>query len=315
MSRREAVIKATAAALQPKALDLTKYRQRSARDSTIAVKAEDAAGALAFAALDREDGPGDTLRPLLLRLKYAQQRARPLFIRCLMLLLERHGYDPRKPSEVFYAVGLVALFEWLNDACPRCRSPKPKGPRVTPCPACRAVERENVTARFTTRELERDGRVIQKPVAVQEAAAGCPRCKGMGRIFTEDKRPRGGMRCVTCQNTGRQRYRMKQRWQLVSEFLGDAQAARREQRRGIDYAVFRDRWEPAYVRLVDYLRRCDRSIVEGLDLRVEASNMRDTEPERLDPIEETAEDEPGERRKAPGLDPEKPRGLVPPQES
>jgi hypothetical protein len=227
----------------------------------------------------------------------------PFSSRASCSCLKRHGYDARKPSETLYAVGFAALFEWLNDACPRCRSTKPRTARVSPCPSCRPVEREKVTARFTTAEIEVKGQLYTRPIAMQSPDPGCPKCRGMGRVFAEDKQ-RGGMRCVTCQNTGRQRFRLKQRWQLVSEFLGDIQEGRRERRVGIPLDTFRDRWATNYNRLLDYLQRCDRTLAAGLDLHQDAVENRSTDPERFDLIEETAEDEPGERQIAPGLDPE-----------
>jgi hypothetical protein len=224
---RESVIKATAAALQPKALDLTQFRQRSARDSTVKVKTDDAAGALAFAALDREDGPGDALRPILLRLKYADQRTKPIFIRALMLLLGRHGYDAQKPSDTLYALATVALFEWLNDACVKCRATSNSRPKAR---------------------------------------------RGIG------------MRCLACQNSGRFRMNLKQRWKMVSEVIGDMQVQAGQGRRGLPLEAFRDRWTPAYLRLLNDLQACDRSMVASVDLRFTAS-VRSEEAEDIDPIE------------------------------
>lgn len=119
---RERVVKATAAALQPKSLDLTQFRQRSIHERPLKLRAEDAAGALAYSAMDREDGPGDKLRPALLRLKYAQQRGTGIFGTAVKELLLRCD-QPAPPhcAEIAYAVAVVALFEWLNDACPECR--------------------------------------------------------------------------------------------------------------------------------------------------------------------------------------------------
>lgn len=116
-------IKAVAGALQPKALDLTKYaRARSASRERVApqLRGDDAAGALAFAAAD------DPLPGLLLRLKYAEQRSPDIFKQAQLILLGRYGGTAqRDTSAMMAACAAGALFEWTHDGNPLPQ----KGPR------------------------------------------------------------------------------------------------------------------------------------------------------------------------------------------
>jgi hypothetical protein len=132
VSRRDAIVRATAGALQAKAIDLTKYRQRTASiGRPVYATSEVAAGALAFSGqdllIDGERVKGNELAPILLRLKYAWQRNKGSFGRAHLLFLRRHKWDPKHPSLVFYALAMVAIFEWVHDHCPDCRFKKKAG--------------------------------------------------------------------------------------------------------------------------------------------------------------------------------------------
>jgi hypothetical protein len=220
VSRRENVLKATAGALQASSIDLTKLRRQSTRDPRrLKVRGDDAAGALAFAALDRtEKGEllrGDRLGPILLRLKYAEQHSRDLFQTAHIVLVHRHGgIFRRRPSLTTFALGYVAIFEWVHDPCPKCR-----------------------------------GRASGKPVP-------------------KDGK---GMRCTSCNNSGRVAFTVKRRWALVNDFIVSAQKREDAAPTGIDFNVFRAHWISRYHRYLEVLRGADRRIAGTLDLGMTAS--------------------------------------------
>lgn len=289
MSRREAVLKATAGALNPKGLDLTKYRQRGARERAISVRADEAAGALAFAQLDRyEDAagravawddpsgvrmPGDSFPALLLRLKYADQLSRGLLRSAHVALVHHYGGLSVARSETLAAVGLVALSEWLFDRCPKCRPSTGGVKQPRPCLAC---------------GQRREGSVI-----VGQPTPGCRECRGLGRIFEAPQRPRG-MLCVSCRNSGRVTFKPKRRWRMVSEYLVEQRRARNERPEGLAYDSFLSNWQERYWRFLDVLRATDQRIVAGLDFGFGHSHNRSIdsgreEKQQADSLDERAE--------------------------
>lgn len=294
MSRREAIIKGYAGALGPDTLDLTAFRQRSVRDRTVKVKREDAAGALGFGASDWDDGEdsgnGRTLSAMLLRLKYAEQRSHGLFTRAHRLIVDRGESDDKKRSELLYAIGLAAVFEWAHDHCVKCRGARPRADRMEPCTACGQgpnpkPDRTTVKGRLV--ELERNGKPMAKAAHRIDPEPGCPRCFGLSRIFKVAK-PRLGMRCATCANSGRVTFSVKQRWELVTGHLKKAQKARGQKPEGIKFAFFAKRWLPKYKAMIDVLRETDKSIVEGLDDQLYSLHRRPTSDE---PVAQFEDDE------------------------
>ena len=320
---RESILKSVASALQPESLDLTQFARARVASLEVPVRrirADDAAGALAFAALDQfeidgeavaanEEGavrlPGDPLLPLLLRLKYADQMSRDIFNRAHLLLVNRHGGLDRRESETLFAVAFVALFEWVNDSCPTCRG-KRHGVKVSLCTGCRPSP--ETCARSVSRRDER-GAVDFSP------APGCPKCKGMGRIFQPPKAPRG-LRCVSCHNTGRKNLLPRRRGQLVSEYLVDAQRARGEVPRGISTKSFHGHWAKVYHAFLDVLRSADRRLVEYVDLREKSAHHRGSV------VAATEEEEQDQRDDAPAVEEsptaetlQQPTGNLPPNDS
>jgi hypothetical protein len=271
MTGREKAIKAVAGALQPDSLDLTKYRQRGIREGrTLHVRKEEAAGALAFAAQDREvDGratKGDTLAPLLLRLKYVDQHSKETFQKAHLILLRRHGWSRRKPSETMWAVAMVAIFEWVHDQCPECRGNRPNQAVPTPCEACgQARERDGKIARGVHGNLVNGAHRI-------EPRPGCVKCGGMGRIFKEVRAGRG-MLCASCGNSGRSHFPPKERHRLVADYLATSAKVRGRELREFRYDAFKP-WLPKYQRFLDALRAADKTIAAGIDLGMRPSHNR-----------------------------------------
>src|SRR5260221_4015782 len=92
------MLKSSGGGSKRRGLDLTKSARAgvaSVEREPVKMRGDDAAGALAFAATDRElEGEqtyGSPLAGLLLRLKYADQFSKPLFTRAHLILLDRHG--------------------------------------------------------------------------------------------------------------------------------------------------------------------------------------------------------------------------------
>lgn len=223
MSRREAVVKAVASAIQPDSLDLTQFRQRSARDTATRaqrelqrLRREDAAAALAYSALQSEEVVTDPLASPLLRMKYAGDWNRELFRDAHRKLLERFTGARgaalwSKVSETLYACATAALFEWLHDHCPKCRF---------------------------------------------------------------HGKSRKGSRCPSCRNSGRISLTTARRWELVSDYIGDAQVKRGDRRRGLDPKIFKSRWSRRYLEMLEILRTTDRLMGAAIDLRLRASDNR-----------------------------------------
>lgn len=277
-SRREAKIVGLSGGLQPKGMDLTQFVRRGIRERRLKVHGDDAAGALAFAALDMdEDGekrPGDPLGPLLLRLKYASQPSKEAFQRAHLILLRRHGWLARRPSETMFAVAYAAIVEWVHDACPKCRGAKAKTLQPQPCLACGQERIEVANGR---------SEILGQPTP------GCGKCGGSGRIFGKAKASRG-MACVACRNSGRVVFAAKRRWQLVSDYLATAQKARGEEVKGIAFDTFQTYWQARYYRFMDALRAADQRLVANVDLTFRRVYSRATE---ATPIE--IEDGPDDR--------------------
>lgn len=274
---RESILKAVAAALQPDSLDLTQFAKARAPslEREFRVRADEAAGALAYAALDQyldaagnavasNDAagvlhPGDALAPLLLRLKYADQASRDLFARAHRLLMSRCG--ERQASDTLDAVGMVALFEWVNDSCPTCRG-KRHGVKVSLCTGCRPSAETLRRSAFRTDDA---GAAIFSP------APGCPKCKGMGRIFQESKAGKG-MKCLSCHSTGRKNLIPKRRAAMVSEFLFGMRAKRGDKKPiGLHAQAFQTGgWGRIYYGFLDVLRSVDNAMVQHVDLKTRA---------------------------------------------
>ena len=271
-NRRDKVVKAIAGALQPKNLDLTQFaRARSADPSALErqfkVRSEDAAGALAYATKERvikgKLEPGDRLPGLLLQLKYAKKMSRETFNQAHLILLERHGGLGRHLSLMVWAIGAAAIFEWINDACPKCRGRSRGAQQVQPCLDCGQTRVAKTI----------NGQDLPRPVVVGQPSPGCPKCKGMGRIFTM-REEHQRVRCGACNNSGRLAYRRKQRYTLVNDYLFHARG------RGIVMQGFFDHWLPCYWNFLDVLQRVDRDIALGIDLGFNPDDNRPTGPER-----------------------------------
>jgi hypothetical protein len=278
---RESILRATVSALQPESLDLTQFAKARAasRERELRVRSDVAAGALAYAAMDQNldaDGkplsandpagvrhPGDPLPLLLLRLKYAEQQSRALFDRAHLLLVHRHGGLDRRESETLHAVAWVALFEWVHDACPSCRG-KRNAVKVSLCTGCRPdpETKERSAARRNT-----VGAVEFSP------APGCPKCKGLGRIFSAPK-PSRGLKCLSCHSTGRKNLLPRRRAEMVAEYLTKRQRARREVPRGLNAKAFHEHWARTYYGFLDVLRAADRSMVAHVDLHEKPRSNR-----------------------------------------
>lgn len=163
---REARIKAVAGGLQPKGLDLTQFQRHHGRRPT-KLRAADADGVLGFAGADvaQKDARGNTIETFygdalataLLRLKYADQRSRESFTRAVEILVHRHGGLARKRSEMVRFCAIAAVFEWVHDACPKCRGRR-----------------------------EAQARKMKKP-NVAERGIRCIACRGTGRIHTDGR--------------------------------------------------------------------------------------------------------------------------------
>lgn len=248
-------------------MDLTKFRQKSITDRSRTLSSEQAAGAMGFAANDWENkdeksamfgdsGSGNPLAPILLRLKYADDRSSMAFVRAQILLFNRTVTDPRKrASQTLYAVTRAALFEWVHDACSKCRVRKAGAPKAQPCLACGQF-RETVPWLQGTREV-----VLGHP------DKECTKCFGIGRIFPKIKDPKG-MRCAACGNTGRHALASRQRWKLVTKYLPG----------GLDYRIFANRWMKTYQKFLDVLRAEDKRIANSIDIQLTRLDNADTEP-------------------------------------
>jgi hypothetical protein len=255
MSRREPIVKATISALQPKGLDLSKYQKT--RERQVNLRPEDASGALAFAACDVEvDGEvmrGDTLRPRLLRLK-ASPSSGAFFQEALHDFLHRHGFKRTRPVPMLYATGLVALFEWMYDACPKCRKDRRGAPKPRLCLDC---GQRNVKVQ----RRQADGSVRDETIVEGQPTAGCGKCHGLGRIFPKDDAPRG-MVCVTCQNSGRLAFKGSVRRSLVDEMHRDMMG------RPMDHDAWSRVWIKRYWQLLDDLRSIDEIIAGNMNVRL-----------------------------------------------
>lgn len=282
---REARLKATAAALNPRGLDLTQFRQRSSREESLKVREDSAAGALAFAALDRfEDAkgravaadnpagarhPGDPLAALLVRLKYGRHFSRPVFVEAVQRLIERHGGARESPTPAIRdAVAAAALFEWIHDACPRCRGAR--GAQLEPCPdRCdrgrvgRGGLRERLQVKRRRNRKDWRHPSIDQAMLLgampEEAWLGvnfgpCPTCAGVGyRIRkTEQKR---GMQCSHCSNSGVVEFSPRKRFALVATSPGAGK---------LTYRQFLNNWHKLYYRLLEALQFDDRRISQDL---------------------------------------------------
>lgn len=297
MSRKDAVMKATAGALQPQGFDLAQLRQRSMADGpALKMKPETAAGAFAFAAQDWDDDGetvvGNPLTGIMLRIKFANQRSAEMLIKGAHALLRFHfnreterdpGRARRTPPAIFNALALVAIFEWCHDACPKCRDKHPRPIQAEPCDLCQREDKEGRGLKGNVREDLIGGKWVRfRSVA---ARPGCPKCKGMGRIFVgaRSERRGKGVVCAACGNRGRRYFDVKTRWKLVNEARGEGVA-------WLDFGVFRDRWNGRYIQLLRTLRAIDKKIAQTVDIQISRSHNSRIE---LGPVEEPAQDERG----------------------
>lgn len=303
---------AIAGAVQAKSFDLTQYRQRSLAERRVKVRAEDAAGALAFASMDQYKGldgkptgvgaagaerlQGDRLAPLLLRLKYAAQPSKEAFQRAHLILLRRHGWLARRPSETMFAVAYAAILEWVHDACPECRVRSAGAQEPQPCEACQPREVGRGPVRMWGRHAEVDTAKGPRLAVTSSPKPGCPKCWGFGSIPAKEKKSRG-MACTKCGNSGRVKFEAKDRWRLVTDYLATAHAARGEPFKGLDYETFIHHWQRRYYRFMDALQAADRQIVANIDLAFRRGYSRGTEETPIE-IEDVPID-PSPRTEAP----------------
>lgn len=271
MSRRDSILKATAGALQPKSLDLTKFRQRSIEERTRTMSGEQAAGAMGFAAMDWIEDPedttthaGDPLAPALIRLKYAQQRNQGLFNYAHLLLIHRH-VGKEMVSDAMFAVALGALFEWIEDACPKCREKRQGAAKPLYCLDCGQRREE---------QDYRDGEGIwrKRTILVGQPKKDCLKCQGLGRIFKPLRAARG-VKCAPCGNTGRRSFTVKERWWYVNDFLRS-----RPRGRGMDLKVFSKRWLKVFNEFLDVLRKADKNLHAAIDTQISRHENADIVP-------------------------------------
>lgn len=308
MSERR--IKAVAGALGPKNVDLTQFRRQAAgAGRALRLKGEDAAGALAFAALDRTDpetgevARGDPLPGLLLRLKYANQFSKGPFGDALLILLRRHGGMRRRRSATLTAIASVALFEWVHDRCQKCRGARPGSSKPRPCPECGTLKETVAVMNPDTGEFHDEERIMD-PARVRTAAVGgkdlsvsspganpyCGKCKGLARIFATGPERRGGVRCTSCRGTGVLAFPTKHRWRLVNDYL---RSLPRPLAQPLSLDGFRETWATRYYRFLDILRAVDKRLVADIDLGLKPSDNRATDS-GLEQEEQAPGDEPDE---------------------
>lgn len=309
MSRRDGVLKGLSAALQPKNLDLTKFARDRVGDTggrvvTRNMSSEDAAGALGFAAMDwledpddLETKPGDPLVTALIRLKYAEHRRQAFFGRALQLLVDRGiGEYEHRPSGTMNAVAAGALFEWVNDDCPRCRGAKGGAPKVTACPVCKPTTPEHPKFKGEHKPLGRREEIPTtkgyKIAARAGAQNGCPKCRGLGRIFRKPKKGRG-MRCIPCGSSGRRTFKPWERWRVVHEIL--LQPQREDLQRWkrlkapkppapritgrLSQEAFTKQWLKFYDDFITILRKADKRAHVSIDTQVSRMENADTVPD------------------------------------
>lgn len=296
---RSSRIKATSGALNPRGLDFTKFRQRGSREGRrLNVRSDDAAGALAFVALDRYEDtkgdpvaandpagmrrPGDPLAALLVRLKYAEHFSNAIFVDATKELVARYsGFARHDVTERMRdAVAAAALFEWIHDACPRCRRVKPAR-TVVRCPAgCDrgAVGRGGLRERLRPSRRKRRPKDWIHPDIEQALISGalrdevwlpvpegcCATCSGRGFLVSKAQRPKG-MHCSLCHNSGVVALKAPKRFDLValSPLAG-----------GMKRKDF-TRWHPIYYKFIDALRALDRRMASTIDFGLYASQGRD----------------------------------------
>jgi hypothetical protein len=350
---RESALKATAAGLQAKSLDLTRYAKArvASREREFRVPTDIAAYALGFSVADVEiDGErirGAPLAAVLLRLKYAEQVTVANFTRAHLLLVDQYGglNGPSKAPDILSAVARAALIEWLRDECPQCRGAERGQVKPRRCTAClhsKPVVYEGGERRLTVRVetepykdpwgqvyLDREGAVIERREATTSPLAGCPKCAGLGRIFSKPKESRG-VRCVNCSNSGRLHYRHKRRFRLVNTFVVAHQRAHGAPPVGLKLKNFSARWCSRYDRFIEVLRAIDRQMGSAIDFNFEAGPRRDerlgvrgvdsegnfAENAAIEPDQEEKQDEASaERSVLQSMSPQEPTGGLPPQES
>lgn len=217
---REAKIRATAAAMHPKSIDLAAMRQRSTRDNDFHVRPEIAAGALAYAS----SHDGDPLPSLMLRLKHARWRTAENYKAAGELLLYRYKGLSCTPSRTMQAVAMAALYEWVNDHC-----------------TCRVMD-------------------------------------GAKRSGDRER----GIRCLSCNATGRVTFDPRKRARLVSELIAADQKACGEKVTGFPSKRFGAVWNSKYWKFIDVLRMIDKHEVGVLAFGFKAIHTSPIETESID---------------------------------
>jgi hypothetical protein len=268
---REAKIRATAAAMHPKAIDLAAMRQRSVRDTDFRVRPEIAAGALAYASND-----SDALPSLMLRLKHARWRTPENYRVAGELLLHRYKGLACVPSRTMRAVAMAALYEWVNDHCAKCRDREEPTPQPS---TCECVNRKEERRSRTSPSVAWSRRVV----SVGFPLAGCAKCGGSGRIFDGAKRERG-IRCLSCNSTGRITFDPRKRARMVSELVAIAQKDAGEKVTGFSTKKFGSAWHAKYWKFVDVLRMIDKHEVGVLAFGFKPSHTAPIETESIDEV-------------------------------
>lgn len=318
---RESALKATAAGLQPKSLDLTQLapaRVATRVASTRRVSNEDAAYALGFSVadlvLDGELIRGAPLAALLLRMKYADQMTAQNFAQAHALLLDHYGGTPTKPW-IMGAVARAALVEWLLDRCPKCRGAEGGQAKARRCTCMPKDGRTEIGEPYRDPQgavyLDREGAPLVRSWNTTQPERGCPKCAGLGRIFGVPKERRG-IRCLSCRSSGRLSYKHRRRYRLVSAFLLARNGIKNFQPKN-----FSEYWDQKYRHFLSALRATDRQMGAGLDF-----GYRPSENRAIGVVpEEKLDDEQAERSDVIAVgqtsehEPEEPTGELPPLNS
>jgi hypothetical protein len=342
----ESAVKATAAGLQPKSLDLTalaRARVASRVESTRRVANDEAAYVLGFSVADLyiqdEWVAGAPLAAVLLRLKYADQFSLACFATAHRLLVQGYGNSVsgicREP-QTMAIVAQAALVEWLQDSCPKCRGGEAGQVKARRCTetgcAPGRIESEPVPYRDPWGEpyRDREGNVLERDWVAYSPLKGCVKCGGVGRVFSAPKEARG-IRCLSCHGKGRVIFKHRRRYRLVNELMIAAERARGAKPQGMKLSSF-TYWSAHYEHFLGVLRAMDRQMGAGLAFGARANVRRDerlgvkgvdadgrfADNAAIELAIEEKQDAPAAERpvgQPAGQEPEQPTGNVPPEET